>query len=241
MSTERPNTAKTPEFADLSSDTPQVDPPQAHTPQADTKEQLLDAAERLIGEQGIDGASVRAITEIAGANLAAVNYHFGSKEGLVGAVFERRLVPINRERLLLLDKAQAQPEGASVEDIVRSFVMPPLRMLSRQQAPHFGSCMIRALTDPGEQFRHLLLQAFEDVLSRFGQALGQALPDGDPADVFWRLHFMIGSMAYTVGMGHMVEEYSHGICSCEDFGAIGEKLVRFVTAGMEAQIGETTP
>lgn len=208
---------------------------------SDTKEQLLDAAERLIGEQGVDGASVRSITEAAGANLAAVSYHFGSKEGLVRAVFARRLVPINRERLRLLDRCLEDRDQPSLEGIVRAFVKPPLQVLQGERGPSFGRCMIRALTDPGEHMRLLLMEAFEGVIERFSDALRGALPEEAPDDIFWRFHFMVGAMAYTVGMGHLVEQYSHGLCSCGDYEDISERLVRFVTAGMEASAEEAVP
>lgn len=211
----------------------QIPAPRATISSADTKEQLLDAAERLIGEQGIDGASVRAITEAAGVNLAAVSYHFGSKDGLVRSVFERRLRPINRERLELLEACLAESNPPSLERIVRAFVAPPLHVLGSEHAPDFGRCMIRALSDPGEQMRALLMEAFEGVISRFTQALHRALPNEDAEGIFWRFHFMVGSMAYTVGMGHLVEEYSQGVCAASDFEAVSERLVRFVTQGMQ--------
>ena len=72
----------------------------------DTKEQILDAAEELFSEQGIDGVSLRAITQAAAVNLASVHYHFGSKEALAKAVFVRRIGVINRERLELLDECE---------------------------------------------------------------------------------------------------------------------------------------
>lgn len=204
-----------------------------------TKEHLLDAAELLIADHGIDGASVRAITEAAGANLAAVNYHFGSKEGLVKAAFERRLRPINRQRLEMLDECLAQDGGPRIEAVVRAFVTPPLRILRRQDAPNFGRCMIRALADPGSHMKELLLSNFSEVISRFAEALQAALPGADPEDIFWCFHFMSGCMAYTLGMGHLIEEYSKGACKHGDSAAISERLVRFVSAGMRA--GRSAP
>lgn len=205
----------------------------------DTKEQLLDAAETLIGDQGVDRASVRAITELAGANLAAISYHFGSKDGLVREVFERRLRHINRERLELLDQCLARPGSPELEEIVRAFVTPPFHVLSPDQAPNFGRCMVRVLSDPGPAMRKLLMELFHDVIERFSAALAEALPEEEPADIFWRFHFMIGTLVYTVGMGHLVEEYSAGCCSMHDVESVTERLVRFITAGLRAPT-ETT-
>lgn len=205
-----------------------------------TKQALLDAAERLIAQHGVDAASVRAITEAAGANLAAVSYHFGSKNGLVRSVFERRLVPINRQRLELLDDCLEAPGTPDLECIVEAFVLPPLQILRREHAPDFGRCMIRALADPGDQMRALLTEAFEGLIERFAEALRRALPEAEPEGIFWRFHFMVGAMAYTLGMGHLVEEYSHGICSCADLEQTGKRLVRFIAAGMRAEIEGAT-
>jgi AcrR family transcriptional regulator len=202
---------------------------------SDTRRHLLDAAERLIGDQGVDRASVRSITELAGANLAAVSYHFGSKDGLVREVFERRLRPINRERIRLLEDC-LEPDGPpDLERVVRAFVGPPFQLLRGNQAASFGRCMVRVLSDPGDETRDLLMEVFDEVIKRFAGALQLALPDAKPEGIFWRFHFMIGSMAYTVGMGHLVPEYSRGICSTQDVEAMTERLVRFITAGMRAE------
>ena len=85
-----------------------------------TKERILDSAERLFAEQGFAGASMRAITTAAGANLAAVNYHFGSKESLIDAVFARRLQPINRERLEWLDRLESAGNPSLHAHIIRA-------------------------------------------------------------------------------------------------------------------------
>ena len=88
--------------------------------------------------------------------------------------------------------------------------------------------------------RALLTEAFEGLIERFAEALSRALPGADPEGIFWRFHFMVGAMAYTVGMGHLVEEYSHGICSCDDLEETGERLVRFIAAGMRAEVAGAT-
>src|SRR6187402_2480935 len=76
-----------------------------------TRETLLNAAEQLFSEQGIEGTSVRDITRAAGANLGAINYHFGSKDRLALEVFARCLKPLNCERMARLDALEAGPQG----------------------------------------------------------------------------------------------------------------------------------
>ena len=109
----------------------------------DTKKSLLDAAEALIAEHGVAGASLRAITTRAGANLAAANYHFGSKKALARAVIARRFGPVNTERLRLLDEAEqaSGDDAVDLETLVRAFVGP---VVTFRQA----SCRTAAGTSP---------------------------------------------------------------------------------------------
>src|SRR5215472_7846744 len=93
----------------------------------DTKSRLLGVAERLFADQGFDGVSVRQLTAAAGVNLAAVNYHFGSKEGLLSAIFEQRCRPMNEERLRRLsDCAEHAHRPPMLEQIIAAFIAPAL-------------------------------------------------------------------------------------------------------------------
>ncbi|MEM9290066.1 MAG: TetR/AcrR family transcriptional regulator [Acidobacteriota bacterium] len=102
-----------------------------------TRDSLLDAAEFLFAEKGIQATSLRAVTRRAGANLAAVNYHFGSKDGLVREVFRRRLEPVNQERLRLLNLAEEAAEGSELEleEVLSAFFLPVLRLQSGGMGP----------------------------------------------------------------------------------------------------------
>ncbi len=77
-------------------------------PERGTKAAILDAAERLFALNGFEATSVRTITAEAGANLGAVNYHFGAKDGLILAVLKRIFQPVNERRLRLLDEFEAR-------------------------------------------------------------------------------------------------------------------------------------
>ena len=96
----------------------------------DTKEKMLRAAESLFSEHGFTATSVRMITAEADVNLAAMHYHFGSKEKLIIELFAWRLDPLNRERLELLDQfeAEAGEEPPALERILEAFVGPPIRL-----------------------------------------------------------------------------------------------------------------
>src|SRR6266496_4359896 len=101
----------------------------------ETKTAILDAAEQLILERGPDGVSLREITAQAGANIAAVNYHFGSKDQLLIEVFQRRMRPINRQRVALFEKVIGKPKGKpSLEQLFDTFVRPIMEMPPAQRS-----------------------------------------------------------------------------------------------------------
>ncbi len=199
---------------------------------AGTRESLLDAAEELFAERGIPAASLRAITEHAGANLAAVHYHFGSKEGLVRAVFERRLAPLNRERLALLDRCEA--EGGGIEEVARAFVGPVFLMAHESHKSAFAQMMARAYTEPLDEVREIVASQFSEVIERFFAALARRLPELPEDEIFWRLLFVAGAMAHTVSCGHLLAQYSRGRCSVSRPEESIEHLVTFLAAGLRA-------
>lgn len=203
---------------------------------AATRSALLDAAESLLGELGVHGTSLRAITQRAGANLAAVNYHFGSKENLVRSVLARRLGPLNAERMAGLEAAESAADGApTTEDIVRAFVTPGLRMIhSAPGGLAFARFLVRAFADRGDDVRELLIAEFAEVGERFTAALAAALPHLPRPELSWRFHFTIGSMAFGAGLGCLAHDISRGACDPEDVDRIIEELVRFTVAGLEA-------
>ena len=86
-----------------------------------TKQRILGAAEELFARHGFAGASLRQVTAAAQFNLAAVNYHFGSKENLINEVFRRRLDGLNAQRMTALTAARARP-GYALEDTLDAFV-----------------------------------------------------------------------------------------------------------------------
>ncbi len=201
-----------------------------------TREALLDAAEDLFARKGVPRASLRAITQTAGANLAAVHYHFGSKEGLVRAVLSRRLGPLNRERLARLAACDPGPGGTpEPRALVTAFVAPVLEMIQRQRGGHaFAQFVLRAFSEPGEETRELMLEEFGEVIERFTDAFARALPQFSREDVFWRYFFMVGSLAFAAGLGFLIRPISAGRCNPLDVDDVTRRLVDFITGGMLA-------
>ena len=203
----------------------------------DTKEKILDAAEKLFAASGFDGTSLRSITAEAGANLAAVNYHFGSKDDLIQAVFARRLTPLNSERLRLLDalEAEAGEKAPDLEAIIRAFLTPALRLAGASPARRVVMGLLgQAMSQPDERIRRLFITQFTEVGSRFQAALARAVPSLPPEEIFWRLMFMIGAMVHSMTLSQNLEEFSGGLCRSSDVRSIVDHLVPFVKAGMQA-------
>jgi AcrR family transcriptional regulator len=202
-----------------------------------TKIDLLEAAERLFAEHGIARSSLRAITREADANLASVNYHFGSKEGLVRAVFARRLEPLNRERLALLDRCLESAKGdPNLNCVLHALVGPALQMMCDREPGHkcFAQVMGRAFADPEERVRSLLLDEFREVRDRFTTVLAVILPHLSQEELIWRFHFMIGAMAHTAAGSFFVTRHSGGLVDPSDVEGMTLKLVNFLAAAMSA-------
>ncbi len=211
---------------------------------ADTRERILDAAERLFGDRGVVATSLRDITAEAGVNVASVNYHFGSKEALLVNVLERRFRPINQQRLALLDAAEAEAGNGppSVEAVVRAFLRPPFerqRDWSAGAQASFLRLVGRIHSETDESYRALFIRQFDEVVRRFRIALARALPHHHEADINWRLLFMMGSMAFTMLWGraplHVERDPGH------DPDELLESLILYSVTGMAAPPAASAP
>jgi AcrR family transcriptional regulator len=200
-----------------------------------TKDRILDAAERLFGDRGFTDTSLRTITTEAGANLAAVNYYFQSKDALIQAVFARRLGPLNQERVAMLDACEARAGDGPlpIEDVLRAFLEPPLK-IGHERASTFGRLLGRMYIDPGDIFERIVPEQFGAIKARFLRAFRRALPDLPPEEMFWRVHFLIGTLAYTMAGLHHLKVTSEGLCDASDPDTILKRLIPFLAAGFSA-------
>jgi AcrR family transcriptional regulator len=205
---------------------------------SDTKQGILDAAERLFGEVGYDAASLRAITAAAGVNIAAVNYHFRSKQELLRSVIERRMHPLNLARLAALDSLEVTGIPPTLEQLIRILVSPVM-LLGGQKGPAstgFKMLLGRLYSDPSRNVRRLFLQELSEVVRRFSAALRRALPGMPEKELYWRIHFMIGAMAHTLAAASLIEILSEGACDPRDSEGTTERLVAFLLGGLTAPV-----
>ena len=204
----------------------------------DTRERILDVAERLFGERGFPATPLRDITAEAGVNIASVNYHFGSKEGLLAEVLERRLKPINTRRLELLDavEARAGDEPPELEAVIRAFLSPPFhsQRVGGADGQGFLRLVGRIHSETNEDFRATFVKQFDEVFKRFTAALRRALPNLDDADLSWRMLFMVGSMAFTMSWGPTLVASGSGAARAPE--DVLESLVLYAAAGMAAPV-----
>ena len=169
---------------------------------AATKQRILDTAESLFMEHGFEATSLRSITAAAGVNLAAVNYHFGSKEELFQSVLTRRLDPMNHARLALLTRleGEAAPHALSCDKILTALFVPALA-LARDPArggKNFLRLLGRAYADPAPFIRQFLSTQYAQMIARFKEAFARALPKLPRKELSWRLHFIMGALSYTL-------------------------------------------
>ena len=201
----------------------------------DTKERILDVAEHLFADSGFATTSLRDITSGAGVNLAAVNYHFGSKEGLLSAVLHRRIGPVNERRLARLDELarRAEHDAPQVDDILRAFLTPPFELRAELGArgATFTRLMGRVHAETNDDFRKSFVEQFSVVVDRFSEALQRASPSLDPSELSTRMSFVIGSMAYMMMWGDAVGSAEGDTPDPE---TVLESLIEFGAAGMSA-------
>jgi len=206
----------------------------------ETKERILDAAERLFAERGFAGTSLRSVTKEAGVNLAAIHYHFGAKEALLREVFARRATPVNQERLRQLDELEKAARGKPVElkSILDAFLRPVMH-LQRDLAAEgdvWGRLIGRVYSEPVDLVEAVLKDQFVEVSRRFTEALSRTLPSMPALEVQRRMQFVLGVLTHSLTGLHRVAllpELSDGDIDPDDSLA---SMLAFLTAGFRAPV-----
>ena len=167
----------------------------------DTKEKILDVAERLFATHGFPATSLRQITAEAGVNLAAVNYHFRSKEALLSAVLQRRLGPVNARRLELLEQARQNARDGKLvlEDVIRAFIQPVYEARGAGiELGHFARLIVRVATDQDDWAISVMREQMQSTIARFLPLFTGALGAGDPSTVAMAMQLTMGAMAHSM-------------------------------------------
>src|ERR1700742_2211109 len=192
-----------------------------------TRTAILAAAERLYADRVFGDVTLRDIVAEANVNLAAVNYHFGSKDELIAELFVTRSLALNRDRLRELRAAEERGGGrGKVADILRALVGPSLRGCigperDRSTAARF---MIRASIESVPPIRRIRNREI-DHLRKFIVALRRALPDRSETELYWGLHFALAMAQQTVRDSERLTKLSEGKCDLDDVEGVIERVV----------------
>src|ERR1700760_1185536 len=202
-----------------------------------TRTAILSAAERLYADRGFADVTLRDIVAAAEVNLAAGNYHFGSKDELIAELFVTRSIATNRERLNELKAAEADGGGrASVEAILRALVGPTLRgCLGPDRGPPPAALfMTRASIESVPPIRRIKNREI-DHLRKFSAALRRALPGRSEVDLYWGLHFALAMAHQTIRDSERLTKWSEGSCDLNDVQGIIDRVVAVSAMSLTAE------
>ncbi len=204
-----------------------------------TKNKILDAAESLFADKGFNGTSLREITGLASVNLAAVNYHFGSKKELIKAVMSRymnELSPRLESALLLLCESSSKP---SLHEVFSAFVEPLLHLneFKENGTSTFLQLLGRGYTDSQGFLRWFLTTQYPNVFSHFTQAVYKAYPELSAEEMFWRLHFTMGTIVFTMSSSDaLVDIAQNDFGQHVDIAGVIKRVIPYVAAGVASPV-----
>ena len=203
------------------------------TTQFSTKDRILGAAEELFALQGFAGTSLREVTTRADVNIAAVNYHFGSKENLVNEVFRRRMDEMSGQRLQALKAAVAAHPG-ELEPVLAAFVEPALAMArDRNGGGAFIRVIARAYAEKNDALRKFLSDQYGHVLREFAKAIAGCVPGLAKDTLYWRLDFLSGALTYAMADFGLIKRPA-GTSEATHRERAARELIRFAAAGIRS-------
>lgn len=205
----------------------------------DSRERILDAAEKLFAERGLGATSLREIAAAAAANTGSIYFHFKTKAELTREVFRRRLAPLDAERLTRLEACEclAAPSAPLVRDILEALIVPLARLTrGGGGGRHFLGVLGRTYSEPDPEIIRMLERDHNATLERFCEALAQALPDLPGEQLRLRFHFALGAVAHTLGSEVTWRMLSGRRPSAGSWQRALDALLPFLVAGFEAPL-----
>ena len=199
---------------------------------ANTKERILTAAEALFAQRGFEGASLRQLTAAAGVNLAAVNYHFGSKDNLVEEVFKRRLDQLNARRMAALRQIAGQPE-TTLEDLLGAFIRPALDLSHEGGGGLFMRVLARAFAEHDDSLRKFLSDNYGHVMRQFTTEFARMLPHLSKEELYWRIDLVTGALTHAMS-GFGIIQRKSDVSEVTHREQTVAHLIRFAAAGLSA-------
>jgi AcrR family transcriptional regulator len=197
-----------------------------------TKERILHAAEDLFAQHGFAGTSLRQVTSRADVNIAAVNYHFGSKENLVHEVFKHRMDEMSEKRLASL-AAAVEKNPADLEAILLAFIQPALALTLDRHGASFVRVLARAYAEKNDGLRNFLSENYGQVLREFARAIAHCLPDLSKEELYWRMDFVAGALTYAMADFGLIKRQP-GVSEKTHCEKAAQHLIKFAQAGLKA-------
>jgi AcrR family transcriptional regulator len=205
-------------------------------PQSESKRRLLEAAEQLFAERGFEAVSVRDVTKLAKANVAAINYHFGSRDGLIALVVTLRITPVNEERMLRLDALEKKWPGKAMplEEVIEAYARPLIAAARRGGLSEHLSCRLLGwiFSIPPESLPQAIEDQIRNLSTRFTRALAKSLPSTSAEDLAWRFHFVCGSMVHMLLHQETLHLLSNGASGNPTMEVLLGRFIRFAAAGL---------
>ena len=203
----------------------------AATTHFSTKDRILGAAEELFAQFGFTGTSLRQVTSRADVNIAAVNYHFGSKENLVNEVFRRRMDDMSHKRLAALKTATEQHPG-QLEPILAAFIEPALAIAQDRHGGSFARVIARAYAEKNDSLRKFISDHYGHVLREFAKAIAACLPKLSKEELYWRLDILVGALTYAMADFGLIRRPA-GVTEAAHRERAARELIRFAAAGFQ--------
>ncbi len=214
-------------------------------PESGSKRKLLDAAEQLFAEKGFEAVSVRDITQLAKANVAAVNYHFGSRDGLLTLVMMRYMTPVNEERIARLETLERKSSGKTVplEEIIDALVRPFVTQIRKSELSErlFYKLMGRTFAQQGDGLPPQIEEQLRQVMQRFTRAFAKALPAVAADDLAWRIHFVVGGMIHMLTHQEILQRLTQGASGVPPMEVTISRFIRFAAAGLREGVEAEEP
>jgi AcrR family transcriptional regulator len=204
-----------------------------------TKDKILDAAENFFADKGFNGTSLREITSQAEVNLAAVNYHFGSKKELIKAVMSRYMNELAPKLECSLQTLCDSSDDISLEEVFTAFVQPLLWLneFKENGTSTFLQLLGRGYTDSQGFLRWFLTTQYPNVISNFVSAVKKAYPELSAEEMFWRLHFTMGTVVFTMSSSDaLIDIATNDFDEKIDISAVIQKVIPYVSAGVGAPV-----
>jgi AcrR family transcriptional regulator len=216
--------------------------PNSQDSQLATRVALLDAAERLFSQNGIEATSVREIIKAADVNLGAINYHFGTKDRLALEVFARRIEPVNRERVARLDalEAAAGDRKLTLEQIFDALIRPALESeeYGAKNCDDFMRLISRSFQEQNPEVKKFVEQQFAEVTRRFDSAILRTVPGLPPEDLFWRMSLVHGALHHGLQTWLRFDQMPYAMLNPAamkpDREGLIQRLITFMAAGISA-------